>query len=331
MQELFMLETVLANLAATRLPPTETLVACAAAALIASLILSSVFGVFMATASEFATLQTRRAFYARAARQTAQTALCTGTLAALLGAGFMAWFAMNEPALLAPPYVIPLALTGGSIVIALALLAVYAHQRTGKPFAGKGHASIGLASAVLSAFALFCCTGIVRRLLHTPPEFDATLPPAIQLQLFFEIPFDSFFWPLLLESVPLGFALAAAFTCIWLLLMRKKQDYGRDYYNFALPYCARWAFGATLLAVLAGAFVFYESRKLMLPELSRDPSLLLDILSAALPLLACLLWIFTMRSPHPMRHKISVALALLFLLTGFAGQVLMLNKVIPSP
>lgn len=326
-----MLKTILANLAATTLPPVQTLIACAAAALIASLILSSVFGAFMATANEFATLQTKRAFYARAARQTAQTALCTGTLAALLGAGFMVWFAMNEPALLAPPYIAPLALTGGSIVIALALLAIYVHPRPGKTLAGKTHATIGLASAVWSALALFCCTGIVRRLLHTPPEFETTLPLALQLHLFFEIPFDSFFWPLLLESVPLGFAFAAAFTCIWLLLMRGKQDYGRDYYNFALPCCARWAFGGTLLAVLAGVFVFFESRKLMLPELSHEPSLLLDVLSAALPLLACLLWIFTMRSPHPMRHKISVVLALLFLLAGFAGQVLMLNKVIPSP
>lgn len=326
-----MLETFLGNFAIHALPPAETLVACAAAALIASMILSSAFSPFMVIINEFVALQTKRTFYARAARQTAQSALCTGTVAALVGAGFMAWFAMNEPALLAPPYVAPLTLTAGSIITALALLAVYTLQRPGKPSAGKGRIIIGLASAAWSAFALFCCTGIVRRLLHTPPEFEITLPTAIQLQLFFEIPFDSFFWFLLLESIPLGFALGGAFTCVWLLLVREKQDYGRDYYNFALPYCARWAFGFTLLAVLAGAFVFFESRKLMLPELSHDPSLLLDILSAAFPLLACLLWIFIMRSPRPMRHKVSAVLALLFLLTGFAGQMLMLNKVIPSP
>lgn len=326
-----MLETILANLTVPALPPVETIGACVFAALLAALILAGVFGPFMAVASEWITLKTKRAFYARAARQTARMALFAGTAAALTGGAFMTWFAMNEPALLAPPYIAPLALTGGSIVISLAILAVYVRHKPGPPLANKGHATIGLASAAWGAFSLFCCTGVVRRLLHTPPEFDTTIPLAAQLHLFFEIPLDSFFWPLLLESVPLGFALAAAFACMWLLLMRDRQDYGRDYYAFALPYCAKWAAAFTVPAICAGAFVFFESRKIMLPELSHDPSLLLDVLSAAFPLLACLLWICIIRSAHPMRHKISVVLALIFFLTGFAGQILMLNKVIPSP
>lgn len=313
------------------LPPTEVLIACGIAALIAAVTLVSALGPFLAVTSEYITIKTKRAFFARAARQIAQMSLTVGILATVFSGGGMAWLISSEPLLLQPPYLIPLTVTGGCILITLALLAVYARQRPGKPPAGTGHAAMGFAAGSFAVFSLFCCIGIVRRLLHTPPDFDLTLPPFVQLRLFFEIPSDSFFWPLLLESVPLGFALAAASACVWLLLMRERQDYGRDYYAFALPYCAKWALGCTFPAVLAGVFVFMESQKLMLPELSHEPSLLLDILSAALPLLACIFWIFVIRSAHPMRHKISVVLAWLLLLAGFAGQVLMLNKVIPSP
>ncbi|SBV91027.1 membrane hypothetical protein [uncultured delta proteobacterium] len=326
-----MLDTFLQNLTLPALPPAEALIACALTAVAASFVLAGSFGAFFAIASEFLSIRAKRAFYARAARQIAQMTLAAGVLAAMFCGGAAAWFAKGERALLAPPYILPLALTGVAILVALGLLALYIRIRPDKGYAGKDHLIVGLAAGVWAAFSLFCCTGVARRLLHSPPEFDLTLPWAAQLTLFFSIPADSFFWPLLLESVPLGFAFAAAFACVWLLLMRERQDYGRDYYTFALPYCAKWAFGFTLPAVLAGAFVFYESRELMLPELSQEPSLLLDGLSAALPLLACLLWLFVARSAHPMRRKISVVLALLFLLIGFAGQVLMLNKIIPSP
>lgn len=313
------------------LPPTEVLVACSLAAAMAALILAACFGPFLALAGEILSIRTKRGFYARAARQIAQMSLTLGILAAALAGGAMAWFTTQVPALLAPPYGIPLALTGGSIVAFLLMLAVFIKLRPTKGLAGKDHLAAGLAAGSFALFSLFCTTGVVRRLLHSPPEFDVTLPWATQLTLFFAIPSDSFFWPLLIESVPLGFALAASFATLWLVVIRDRQDYGRDYYAFAMPYCARWALGATPVAVLAGAFVFLESREIMLPELSHLPSPLLDAASAALPLLACILWIFVIRSAHPMRHKISVTLAFLFLMAGFAGQVLMLNKVIPSP
>lgn len=325
------LDAIPATLTIPTFPPAEALFACAGAALIAAMILVGVFGPFMAVASECITVKTKRAFFARTARQTASMALLAGALATLTGGSFMVWFAMNEPALLAPPYAAPLGITAGAVVVGLLLLAVYVRRPQGALLASKGHAILGITAAVWAGLALFLSTGAVRRLLHTPPEFDPATPQLAQIQLFFAIPFDSFFWPLLLESVPLGLALAAASACVWLLLVRNRQDYGRDYYAFALPYCAKWAVTFTPLAVLVGMFVFFESRKIMLPELSQDPSLLLDVLSAALPLIACLFWLFIIRSEHPMRHKVSVVLAWLFLLTGFAGQVLMLNKIIPSP
>ena len=52
-------------------------------------------------------------------------------------------------------------------------------------------------------------------------------------------------------------AMPAAFGCVWLLLRRSKDDYGRDHYNTVVPWCAAWArnaWGAVwlLLAVASG-------------------------------------------------------------------------------
>ena len=326
-----MVDAFLKNLTIPTVPPVETLIACIVAAVTVSFVATGGFGPFFAIVSEGISLQTKRGFFARAARQIAQMTLTIGMTAAVLLGSVFAWLVMDEPTLLEAPYLLPLAVTGGLILLAMTLLAVYLIVKPRKGLAGKGHLIIGVFSGLFSALSLFCCISTVRRLLHTPPEFDPSLPWHDNLLFFFSIPPESFFRPLLLESIPLGMAFAAAFACIWLLLMRTRQDYGRDYYAFALPYCARWAAGFTFLAVCAGAFVFYESRKLMLPELSQEPSLLLDILSAALPLLACLIWLLVARSAHPMRHKISIILACVFLLIGFTGQVLMLNKIIPSP
>ncbi len=322
---------MLENFTLPQLPPMEVLTACAFAALAASLLLAAALSPVLAVASEIVSIRTKRGFYNRTARQTAQMGRFLGVAAALLGGISVALLVRDEPAFLAPPYFFPLIEIGGAIALTLALLIAYVGMWPSKGLPGAGHLAIGMTAASFALFSLFCGTGLVRRLLHSPPDFDIALSPAMQLSLFFSIPADSFFWPLLAESAPLGLALAASFACVWLCILRDKQDYGRDYYAFALPYCAKWALLFTVLTLLAGAFVFLESRKIMLPELSREPSMLLDVASAVFPLLGCLLWLLVAKSEHPMRHKISVALAWIFLLTGLAGQMLMLNKVIPSP
>ena len=322
---------MLENFTLPQLPPTDILTACAFAALAASLLLAAALSPILAATSEIISIRAKRGFYARAACQTAQMSLFLSISTTILVGTGGALLIRTEPAFLAPPFIFPLILTGSAIALTLILLIVYVCLWPTKGLPGAGHMTIGLATVSFALLSLFCGTGLIRRLLHSPPNFDPALPPIEQLMSFFTIPADSFFWPLLAESVPLGLALAASFACVWLCIMRERQDYGRDYYTFALPYCAKWALIFTVLAILTGSFVFLESQKIMLPELSREPSLLLDIASAVLPLLSCLLWLLVVISKHPMRHKISVFLAWLFLLAGFAGQMLMLNKIIPSP
>lgn len=322
----------MSEIALPTLPPTEVLLSCALAAVAASLVLAACFGPIFAVASERLSVSRKRGFYARTGQQIAQMALLIGMLAAIAIAAGIAWLASDEPALLAFPYRLPLGVTGAAIALSLLLLALYVSLRPRKGPSGTLHVALGVVCGAFSLCSLFLCTSLARRLIHTVPEIDPALPWADQLIIFFMIPGKSFFWPLLLQSVPLGFAFTAAFTGVWLLIMRERQNFGRDYYAFALPYCAKWALWATLLAIPAGAYAFFRgSRDIMLPELSHPPSFLLVALSVILPLVACLLWLLLIKSEHPMRRKISVILACALLLTGFTGQVLMFNKIIPSP
>ena len=148
---------------------------------------------------------------------------------------------------------------------------------------------------------------------------------------FFAIPTHSLFWPLMAESLTLSCAAAGALGALWILILRSRQDYGRDYYTFALPYCARWAIAGTLLSLPSAGFAYYQALAVMLPELSHAPSLLLSILACALPVTACVLWGAVICSKTPLRHKPGLCLAALCLAAALTAQVLIFNKVLPSP
>lgn len=319
------------NLVSPTAPPIEVLVPCAVAAVAVSIILAACFSPLFAVCSERMAVVRKRGFYAKTAQQAAQMNLFLSIVAAGSVAACFAYAAAEEPELLEFPYRLPLVVSAASSGLFIVFLAAYVAFRPKKGNSGPLHICVGLAAGCLAIFSLFLGTGMARRLMHTLPQTDPSLLWDAQLINFFSIPLDSFFWPLLAESVPLGFAFAAAFASVWLLLVRNQQDFGRDYYAFSLRYCAKWALTATLAAVPLGAYAFFEGQEIMLPELSHLPSLLLDALSLILPLSACLLWIIIIRSEHPMRNKISIVLAALFLLTGFAAQILMFNKIIPSP
>ncbi len=320
------------DLALPTLPPTEALLFCLTVAAALFVLLAACFGPFLAVFSERLGVSSGRAFYAKTAKQIAQLNLALGTLATAAFAGVLLFALRTEPELFAPPFFWPLLLTAAVALFAEFFLILYVLLWPKQGKSGFFHIWLGLKAGGSAACALYLCTAFARRLLHTPPAQPAEGMTWYMVLLdFFSIPMDSLFWPLLAQSVFLGGAAAGALSCLWLLLMRTRQDYGRDYYNFVLPYCARWALWATPGAMLFGALALYRGQSLMLPELSHAPSMSLAVAAAGLPALAWLLWLPAARSKTPLRHKISVVLACLFLAGGFFAQILILNKIIPSP
>lgn len=162
-------------------------------------------------------------------------------------------------------------------------------------------------------------------------SFLDSVPFAELADFFIAIPLDSFFWPVMLHMLPLAIGTAGALGAFWLLIRRGSNDFGRDYYAFALPYSAKWALCGTLVSLGTLIYAYRQAGEFMLPELSHPPSALLTALCCALPALACLLWLFLIRSATPLRHKPGIVVALFALLAGVSAQLLALNEIVPSP
>lgn len=173
------------------------------------------------------------------------------------------------------------------------------------------HALLGILQAVL-AYAAFLL-GLASA--HLAPLVDSVLE-ALRTGRVPEIPpLQDILLPLatpISYSLLLLLALPAAFGAFWLVLRRKHDDYGRDHYNVTLPWCAAWARNAWLalwLLMLAfnglnvydrwqnGVFTSYDA--------------LLQSIPLLLWLIPPLLWAVVSSSKTPLRHKFSLALALL--------------------
>ncbi|MDR1241675.1 MAG: hypothetical protein LBM00_02665 [Deltaproteobacteria bacterium] len=101
-----------------------------------------------------------------------------------------------------------------------------------------------------------------------------------------------------LASLPYGQSVSILFACIalaaswigfWILIRRNKNDFGRDYYNFALRRCAWTAFIPALICAVA--LILHTSGSPLAPAVF------------ALQALCCVLWFRAARSAAPLRHK----------------------------
>jgi hypothetical protein len=84
-------------------------------------------------------------------------------------------------------------------------------------------------------------------------------------------------------------ALAASWIGFWILIRRNKNDFGRDYYNFALRRCAWAAFIPALICAVV--LILYTNGSPLAPAVF------------ALQALCCVLWFRAARSAAPLRHK----------------------------
>lgn len=119
-------------------------------------------------------------------------------------------------------------------------------------------------------------------------------------------------------------AMPAAFGCVWLLLRRKKDDFGRDHYNTVLPWCAAWArnaWGIVWLLLLAASSL--EIYPLLRGGTLETTDAVTAGIRVLLWLIPVLLWFMAARSATPLRHKagltVSLVVSCLFMLPFFMG------------
>jgi hypothetical protein len=132
-------------------------------------------------------------------------------------------------------------------------------------------------------------------------------------------PVNSLFWPMGVQWAFMALTLTAVLGSLYLLIRRNRDDFGRDYYKFALPVCAKWALFPVVadlatcvwLAVMVAPSIPVVSAPLWAALALREVSLFLCIL----------IWVVIIRTATPLRFKGMILTSGLFAWTFLMGTV----------
>ncbi len=174
------------------------------------------------------------------------------------------------------------------------------------------HATIGMISAAQSSFAVVVVLGTARLLAAfahpqaATPGLQNLLPDALSSPL----------WTVMGCTPPLLIAMPAAAGALWLPLRRTRDDFGRDHYNTMIPWCAAWARNAwTVLWLMLVAFTAVRISQTWGSGGFTLQDAVLESARLLLWLIPVLLWTLVRRSPVPLRHKPTLVVALLIVMS----------------
>lgn len=285
--------------------------------LLATLALAGLFAPALASAGQWTSSSETRAFRDKFAYQISGMGLGLLFAVVIAMAGAQAYLYSMAPELF-PAVVKPYALlAAASMLLALFCALLYHGLWRRLRQAKTVRKLLGLLAALAALLAAYLVLGFKRALLLTP-ELFSTMPMPEALRLIYGPPASSLFWPLLVQTLLAGLTCASGLGLIHLILRRARDDYGRDYYNASLKYCARWALVPTLLQLapmalivsrLGPSFGLWDMNNVMLLGFG---------LAAVMLLLAVALWAVVARSNNPLRQKPAIFLAMLFPILAMA-------------
>lgn len=307
----------------------------ASAGLLLVLLLACLCAPFLAALTESAYTLRRKIFYDKCALQITQAALTLGLLLFSVAGGSGLFFLYRQrPELFQPvpqwdgllPYVLPCALPLAALLLLALYLATWNVLKKLRPL----HIFLGLCAALFCLAVLFGGFLFLSALQEPFLSLIFRAAPLTVVQALLLDFLDSpAMWLSLAYLFSFGLAACGSLSQIWLIARRARADYGRDYYVFAMHYCARIALIFTLAAsALAGA-IFWRLRQSVPPELgqAQDPGILL--IAAGLPLSCCLLWLCMIKSDTPLRHKPGAFFAFLFLFIALCAHLMLFFSAFP--
>ena len=262
----------------------------------------------MTVAAQCLAARRRRASYARGARQLSLLGLILGWL---LLTGSRVWLFLDETDYALLPSILPgfsllepvWFLLGGAV---LAISVCHALWKTLSPMPAL-HISLGLLCCLLACLALAAALVAARCLAMCPQAGEAA-----SLKSLFMPGIEQPYWSALCMTLPLSLALAAGCGASWLPLLRRRDDFGRDHYNTMVAWCATWARNAWILLWLLLFFSSAQQIWLHWPSGGFSPTAALhESLQLLLWLLPAPLWAWAAHSALPLRHRLSMFLALL--------------------
>lgn len=288
----------------------------------------------IAVVGELMTRLRQRSSYDKCARQLAALAMALGWLVTLSGAALFWWrlTLLGQGLQLPLPENLPpdilargqadmltwVALAGGTFFLSL----YFALWRTMRGLPILHQALGGLAS-------IFCYLGVygLMAVVAVDAAVDTGEAAPVTLKDIFLPGEDAPLWSSLAYLPPLALSLAGALGALWLVVRRNRDDYGRDHYMQMLPWCAVWARNAWMvLWLLVAAFTGLNLWHMHVAEGALP---LREIINAAMLLLLWiipgLLWTVAVRSVNPLRHKLTLLLALVlsmfFVLAVYFGLI----------
>ncbi len=115
---------------------------------------------------------------------------------------------------------------------------------------------------------------------------------------------DSIFLPILTQIFIISLSGGAALTLVYLLARRNRDDFGRDYYRFALGFGAKWALFFTLASPLTCVWLYLVMDNGFDFTYTAVPG---AIYAFAVILTALVLWRI-IKSDQPLRNKVAITL-----------------------
>ena len=254
-----------------------------------------------------------RGAYDKCARQLGRLGCWLGVVAIIVGCAALGMqheslLALDIKKLASRENFLPLLMAGGCLCVALSTLlnclytGLWQRLRT----APRLHQLLGFLAALAAAAAVYIA------LLCLYAHDAALVPPdSAGLRMLF-MPDAEDFWAAASYAPLAALAFAGGYGALWLLLRRTADDYGRDHYNLAIPWCAGWARNAWLLLWLlvtgrVGWRVF-QLHAAMGGKLDWS-QFVPDAAGLAVLLLPGLWWMGISRSAQPLRAKIAASLA----------------------
>ena len=297
-----------------------------------ALLFSALCGPLFGTLTEIFYLKTRKMFYEKCALQLTRFVSLVGLAAGVVvvAAGYFL-LRRHMPELLAPPFGMRLIFFLLVPGMGYGLFLVRRVTWTGLNHLPKTRFLLGLLPATLGLALMgriILPLEQVQAFAQNPQAGGAggalleALSPGMSL--------DAVLFSRIAYALFIGLAGTAVFGAWYLFWRRNREDFGRDYYSFALKFCARWGAGLTVAAAAAAWWVL---QGLSLPPTGgEDPLLLRFACTATASLICCLLLLCMGKSAVPLRHKPTAFFAGFFFLAAMFGHLLLFYlAAIPVP
>lgn len=171
------------------------------------------------------------------------------------------------------------------------------------------HSTIGIISAVQNCISLI----VILFTIRLAAAFALPQAEGLALPDLFPEAWNAPVWSAACYTIPLIFALAGALIACWLVIRRKADDFGRDYYNQMLRWSASWAKNGwallwLLLMISLSLNIWLQTRE----GVFNSQEGIMDVCRALLWLIPCLLWTWVTQAALPLRQSWALFVAAIF-------------------